>query len=105
MTSFDTLDSVKDQHEVFLTGLTVSKNGFYILDSDLHVIEPGDLFTRYIDPEFSDQAPTLGTSDVSAIDTWLVNGQPFPYWGQWPEFHNANQRLREKKQNNQKQKC
>jgi predicted TIM-barrel fold metal-dependent hydrolase len=76
----------------------VSKNGFRILDSDLHVIEPGDLFTRYLDPKFSDRAPTLEISDVSAIDTWVVDGNPFPYWGRWPEFHQANQRLRDKKE-------
>ena len=33
------------------------KNGFKILDSDMHVLEPADLWQRYIDPEFRDRAP------------------------------------------------
>ncbi len=75
----------------------MSKGGFRIMDSDLHVIEPGDLFLRYLPPELQDRAPRLEVNDVSAIDTWVVDGAPFPYWGRWPEFFQANQRLRDKK--------
>lgn len=32
-------------------------NGLRVLDSDLHVLEPGDLWLRYIDPKYRDQAP------------------------------------------------
>ena len=32
-------------------------NGFRLFDSDLHVIEPADLWRRYIDPRFRDRAP------------------------------------------------
>ncbi len=35
----------------------MAKNGFKILDSDMHVLEPADLWQRYIDPEFRDRAP------------------------------------------------
>ena len=28
----------------------MSKNGFRIIDSDMHVMEPTDLWERYIDP-------------------------------------------------------
>ena len=33
------------------------KNGFKIIDSDLHVIEPPNLYEDYIEPRFRDQAP------------------------------------------------
>ena len=35
----------------------MARNGFKVLDSDLHIIEPADLWQRYIDPEFRDRAP------------------------------------------------
>jgi predicted TIM-barrel fold metal-dependent hydrolase len=35
----------------------VAKNGFKLIDAELHVMEPVDLWERYIDPEFRDRAP------------------------------------------------
>lgn len=35
----------------------MAKNGFRVLDSDMHIMEPPDLWLRYIDAEFRDQAP------------------------------------------------
>ena len=35
----------------------MAKNGFKFMDSDMHVIEPADLWQRYIDPAFKDRAP------------------------------------------------
>ena len=35
----------------------MAKNGFKVLDSDMHVLEPADLWERYIDPEFKHRAP------------------------------------------------
>ena len=32
---------------------------FKVLDSDIHTIEPPDLWTRYIDPAFRDRAPGM----------------------------------------------
>ena len=29
------------------------KNGFKVMDSDMHIIEPPDLWQRYIDPAFN----------------------------------------------------
>ena len=37
-------------------------NGFKVMDSDMHVQEPADLWTRYIEPKYRDQAP-VGTSN------------------------------------------
>lgn len=35
----------------------MAKNGFKIFDSDMHIMEPPDLWERYIDPEFRPKAP------------------------------------------------
>src|SRR5437667_310332 len=35
----------------------MAKNGFRVLDSDIHIIEPPDLWERYIDAPFKHQAP------------------------------------------------
>lgn len=38
------------------------RNGFKILDSDMHIMEPWDLWERYIDARFRDRAPRGVTS-------------------------------------------
>ena len=35
----------------------MAKNGFKIIAAELHVMEPADLWERYIDPEFRERAP------------------------------------------------
>ena len=35
----------------------MAKNGFKIIDAELHVMEPVNLWEKYIDPEFKDRAP------------------------------------------------
>ena len=35
----------------------MAKNGFKIIDAELHVMEPVDLWEKYIDLEFRDRAP------------------------------------------------
>ena len=35
----------------------MSKNGFKVMDSDMHVQEPADLWQRYIDPAYANRAP------------------------------------------------
>src|SRR5262245_8313019 len=43
-------------------------NGTYkVLDSDIHIIEPADLWTRYIDSAFRDRAPTGLTEDAGDL--------------------------------------
>jgi uncharacterized protein len=41
----------------------VTKNGFRVFDSDMHIMEPADLWERRIAPEFRDVAPRGLTSD------------------------------------------
>jgi uncharacterized protein len=35
------------------------KNGFRIIDSDMHIIEPSEMWERYIDGVFKDRAPKI----------------------------------------------
>ena len=35
----------------------MAKNGFRMIDAEMHVMEPTDLWQRYIDAEFQDRAP------------------------------------------------
>ena len=41
----------------------MAKNGFRVFDSDMHIMEPPDLWQRYIAPEFRSIAPIGITSD------------------------------------------
>jgi len=46
----------------------MAHDGFKVVDSDMHVIEPHDLWQRYIDPEFRVMAPwggNRGPRDIS----------------------------------------
>jgi len=42
----------------------MAKNGFKIMDCDMHVFEPADMWQRYIDPKFVDRAP-VGTGETA----------------------------------------
>src|SRR5262249_875703 len=41
----------------------MAHGAFKVLDSDIHIIEPPDLWPRYIDPAFRDRAPVGLTED------------------------------------------
>jgi uncharacterized protein len=41
----------------------VAKNGFKVFDSDMHIMEPPDLWERYMAPEFRSSAPRGRTSE------------------------------------------
>ena len=38
----------------------MAKQGFKVIDSDIHVVEPKDLWLRYLEPEFVKDGPTAG---------------------------------------------
>ena len=59
----------------------MAKNGFRVLDSDMHIIEPTDLWQRHIDPEFRDRAP-LGLNEWVG-DLRMVDPEGKP-WGRAP---------------------
>ena len=56
----------------------MAKNGFKVMDSDMHVQEPFDLWLNYIDPAlvFSTDFPHADSRFPHAVDTLLE--QPFP---------------------------
>ncbi len=55
------------------------KNGFRIMDSDLHVMEPGDLYQKYMEPEFRSQAPVpISRTQTGGGNIWLINGKEYP---------------------------
>ena len=35
----------------------MSKNGFKIIDAEMHIMEPTDLWDNYIDPAYKEKAP------------------------------------------------
>src|SRR3954453_15310718 len=49
----------------------MAKQGFKVMDSDMHIMEPPDLWQRYIDPEFRGQAP-VGVTSVNFRDLRTV---------------------------------
>lgn len=56
------------------------KNGYKIMDSDLHVIETGALYENYMPEEFFDQRPEyLGWSPTN-FPHWRVQGELIPPW-------------------------
>ena len=34
-------------------------NGYKIIDADSHVIEPGQMWAKYLEPQFQEYAPSL----------------------------------------------
>ena len=55
----------------------MAKNGFRVLDSDMHIMEPPDLWERYIAPEFRSIAPRGRTSDnVRDLGLIFPDGEP-----------------------------
>src|SRR5262249_37893301 len=56
----------------------MSKKGFRVLDSDLHVIEPRDLYERYLDPRLQARAPRPLDSRAAYVSNWVVDGWLFP---------------------------
>lgn len=55
----------------------MAKNGFRVFDSDMHIMEPPDLWERYIAPEFRPIAPRGLTSDnVRDLRIMFPGGEP-----------------------------
>src|SRR4051794_2683797 len=55
----------------------MARNGFNVFDSDMHIMEPPDLWQRYIDPEFLEMAPRGVTStNVRDLRVSFPGGAP-----------------------------
>jgi predicted TIM-barrel fold metal-dependent hydrolase len=51
------------------------KDGFKILDSDMHLREPADLWDKYIDPEWRDRGPKILSSTARSSAMVLLEGK------------------------------
>ena len=58
----------------------MAKNGFKVLDSDLHIVEPWDLWEERIEPEFKDRAPKCRHDYPLDLVGVVVEGTPIPRW-------------------------
>lgn len=55
----------------------MAKGGFNIFDSDMHIMEPRDLWERYIDPEYKSMAPRAEPSEnVRDLSLFFPEGEP-----------------------------
>ena len=58
----------------------MAKAGFRILDSDLHLMEPPNLYERYLDQAYRDRRPQATSSRAGHYAGWIIDGQPVPPW-------------------------
>ena len=49
----------------------MAKNGFKVMDSDMHTHEPWDLWLNYIDPAYKDRAPVGTSKDPVDMNTTI----------------------------------
>src|SRR5438132_14394664 len=55
----------------------MARNGYRILDSDMHVFEPHDLYLKYMDPKWGDRIPRgEPRKRHGQIKFSLANGNP-----------------------------
>ena len=53
----------------------MAKNGFKVLDSDMHIVEPWDLWLQYIEPKYRERAP-VGAREYPLDFGLLLDGEP-----------------------------
>jgi len=53
------------------------RNGFKVVDTDTHLMEPDFVFEKYIDERYKSEAPRMGKAPDSGRRTFLVEGEPF----------------------------
>src|SRR5262245_30865363 len=69
---------------VSFRGPTMATQGFRVFDSDLHVLEPADLWERYIDPKFKDRAPRGHVESALGVRVQR-GGRVYPTYGKFRE--------------------
>ncbi len=72
----------------------MARNGFKVMDSDMHVIEPVDLWETYIDPSFRDRAPR-GLTRFQGDMMMEVSGKNVPYWRSSPRYFDWQKHIAE----------
>jgi predicted TIM-barrel fold metal-dependent hydrolase len=71
----------------------MARNGFRMIDAEMHVMEPVDLWERYIDPEFKARAPRRMSERRWDIRT-VVEGEVMAAMpgGDWPAISDAEEK-------------
>ena len=71
----------------------MAKHGFKMIDAEMHVMEPVDLWERYIDPEFKARAPRRLSERRWDIRT-VVEGEVMASMpgGDWPALTDAEEK-------------
>ena len=67
----------------------MAKNGFKVFDSDMHVMDPPDLWERYIDNKFKARAPR-GVTSSNVRDLRMI----YPDGRDWGAHDNPPKRFR-----------
>ena len=58
----------------------MAKNGYRVMDSDLHLMEPPDLYRKYLDSQFRSRQPVASHDRPGHYAGWVVEGQAVPPW-------------------------
>ena len=58
----------------------MAKNGFRLIDAEMHVMEPVDLWQRYIDPEFRERAARRVSATALATSWGETAAAPNSRW-------------------------
>jgi uncharacterized protein len=74
----------------------MAKAGFRVMDSDIHVMEPHDLWQRYMEPGYRDRAPRFAPIDGSDYEGWQFDGKVFPAFVDRPDRRRLARLRREK---------
>ena len=56
----------------------MAKNGFSVMDSDMHIVEPNDLFEKYLDAPYKHEAPKITRVRGQRVGVFLFQGHAFP---------------------------
>ena len=51
------------------------KSNFKIMDSDMHLREPANLWEKYMDPEWRDRAPKILSSTARSSAMVMIEGK------------------------------
>src|SRR5438093_5697976 len=63
----------------------MARQGFKVMDSDIHVTEPADLWEKYMEPAYKDRAPQFAVSPSQPGLRWRFEGKAFPAFMDLPE--------------------
>jgi hypothetical protein len=69
------------------------KEGYRFVDCDMHIMEPPDLFDKYLDPEFKPRVTSSlrrmegGATGMRGRPTWYFDGQPLSNDGNVSQYN------------------